>query len=342
MTTMAMDKTVEDILQDPHNLTTFHTFCTLIYSEENVTFMKDWSAIKGKMERRKLEVGGSNSLFLSELFLFLEAYFSPKSAYVLNISEALKYEARELQSQIASDTSAEIPYEEIDSLLEQVYGHILELTSKNCIGPYNKYLQGLREKIEYVASTGKTRVVIVGGGFLGSVAAALIDRLPEQFHVVLIEKKSCFEHTPAMVRTLTNPDNYEELSLPYENIVRNGTLIRAACTKVDENCCWVGDIKIPFEYCIMAMGSSYNSRLKSADATENFRRKNIGVQHKELLKAKNILVIGGGLIGTEVAAQIKGAYPEKEIKLVEANARLIKRSHPKTSEIAKSAMESIG
>eukprot|EP00121_Abeoforma_whisleri_P006660 Awhi_evm1s6064 len=154
-------KTVDDILKSRHELNTFHTFCTLIYSEENVTFMKDWSTIKQKMERKRTQIGSNPSLFVSELNVFLEAYFGKQSAYVLNISQETIMKARELQSKVVRGNEIDIPYEEITILLEEVNTHILALTAKTCIEPYNKYLNNMQDKINHVANTERTRVVII-------------------------------------------------------------------------------------------------------------------------------------------------------------------------------------
>eukprot|EP00122_Pirum_gemmata_P017127 Pgem_evm1s16028 len=78
---------------------------------------------------------------------------------------------------------------------------------------------------------GKSRVVVVGGGFLGATVASFLDKLNVAFHVTLIEPKNAFEHTPAMVQAVVDPNEYPSLKVNYEDIIKNGTLITGCVTK---------------------------------------------------------------------------------------------------------------
>lgn len=59
----------------------------------------------------------------------------------------------------------------------------------------------------------------------------------------------------------------------------------------------------------------------------------------ELLKAKKVLIIGGGLVGCELASEISqhrfpGAYPKKKVTLVDSHSNVVHRSDPRQQNVA--------
>jgi hypothetical protein len=50
--------------------------------------------------------------------------------------------------------------------------------------------------------------------------------------------------------------------------------------------------KIPFDYLVIATGSSYHSKLKSFDTSSLYRLSELSTEHNELKKAKSVLIIG--------------------------------------------------
>ena len=52
--------------------------------------------------------------------------------------------------------------------------------------------------------------------------------------------------------------------------------------------------------------------------------------HNKLEKARNVIIVGGGLVGVELAGEICTHYKDKIVFLVEGNKHLISRQNPKT------------
>lgn len=54
------------------------------------------------------------------------------------------------------------------------------------------------------------------------------------------------------------------------------------------------------------------------------RRRNIATAHEELKRAKRIVIVGGGTVGVELAAEIVGKWGEgKQVKLITSHERCV-------------------
>lgn len=67
----------------------------------------------------------------------------------------------------------------------------------------------------------------------------------------------------------------------------------------------------------------------------------------ELLKARRVLIIGGGLVGCELASEISqhqfpGAYPKKQVTLVNAQPSIVVRSDARQQNMARKYLEDLG
>lgn len=67
----------------------------------------------------------------------------------------------------------------------------------------------------------------------------------------------------------------------------------------------------------------------------------------ELLKARRVLIIGGGLVGCELASEISqhefpGAHPKKQVTLVNAQPNIVVRSDTRQQNMARKYLEDLG
>ena len=85
--------------------------------------------------------------------------------------------------------------------------------------------------------------------------------------------------------------------------------------------------KLPANYVVLATGSSYASPIKAIHdrvSSVEGRRNDISAAHKVLEAAPTILVIGGGTVGVELAAEIVGDWGRtKAITLITPNSQLL-------------------
>jgi NADH dehydrogenase FAD-containing subunit len=100
--------------------------------------------------------------------------------------------------------------------------------------------------------------------------------------------------------------------------------------------------KLPFDYLIVATGSSYPSPMKVDEAafSRNAIEDAIRNTYEKIKSATRVLVVGGGPVGCEVAAEIAVAYPEKKVTLLEGSDKLV--AHAKmTDKFRRKLMEGL-
>lgn len=172
------------------------------------------------------------------------------------------------------------------------------------------------------------KIVIIGGGFAGSYCAK---NLEKDFDVTLIDTKNFFEFTPSVLRVLVEPEHLKEIQILHKDYLRNTKFVHGNVDKISNESVFVANKKYDYNYLIITSGSSYTSPFKK----ENVIHPNRGIElknyAKELEKSKKILIVGGGLVGVELAGEIVDKYPEKRIELIQKNERLIPRNNCKSS-----------
>ncbi|KAG1218554.1 hypothetical protein G6F35_008222 [Rhizopus arrhizus] len=171
-----------------------------------------------------------------------------------------------------------------------------------------------------------------------------------RFHVTLIDVKDSFEYTPGMIKLLVRPEETSSLRVRHDAYVKNGRVVIGYAKKIVGNGKFVvvNNETIPFDYLVICTGSRYKSKLKSFDTSSLYRLSEIATEHKDLKKAKSVLIVGGGLVGCELASEIathKFPAPynfKKKITIVEANSTLVKRSSSRRQKNALKYFNSLG
>lgn len=175
------------------------------------------------------------------------------------------------------------------------------------------------------------KIVIIGGGFTGAYSAK---RLQDDFDVTLIDKKEYFEFTPSILKVIVNPKFFKNIQICHRQYLDKGKFICGEVSEVGKDYVIVDKEKIKFDYLIIASGSRYNTPIKDPLVLVPQRGKEIQEYHDKLEKAKSIAIVGGGLVGVELAAEICCVYKDKEITLIQSEKSLIPRNSRKSSEYA--------
>lgn len=182
------------------------------------------------------------------------------------------------------------------------------------------------------------KTVIVGGGFCGATIAKKLD-CPE---LTLIDKKSFFEYTPSITKTSLDGEYKENIIIPYREFLRESRILEEEVTEITPEKVITNHEKIPYDRLIISTGSTYPIMLDdkenvfTLDNLENSLRIN-----KKIQKAKKILVVGGGFIGTELAGEL-ATKTDKKITLVHSKKTLLERNPRKAGEYAKKFLEGKG
>lgn len=186
------------------------------------------------------------------------------------------------------------------------------------------------------------RVVVIGGGFSGAIVAK---KLENSFNVTLIDTKNYFEFTPSVLKTIIEPKHSKAIEVVHKDYLKKATIIKGEVKTVSDNEIIVSNNKkkkIKFDYLVIASGSKYNSPIKENNLFVSSRTGTFKKAHNEIDKAKNILIIGGGLVGTELAAEICTNYDCKNITIVHSKEYLMERQPKKARGYAESFLRDRG
>ncbi len=175
------------------------------------------------------------------------------------------------------------------------------------------------------------KVVIIGGGFCGAYCA---QQLENDFEVTLIDNKDYFEFTPGILRTLVHPEHACKIQATHDNYLKKTKIVLGNTTKITRQTVFIGKKKILFDYLIIASGSTYNLPIKAKNIILSTRAKILQNYHEKLDTSKEILIIGGGVVGVELAAEIAVHYGNKNIIIVHAQEQLIERQPEKARKYA--------
>jgi NADH dehydrogenase FAD-containing subunit len=192
----------------------------------------------------------------------------------------------------------------------------------------------------------KKRLVIVGGGYAGTYAAT---HLEHKFFTTLVDTKHYFEFTPSKLRSLVEPEKCQQVQMNFYTILQQTKLV---CSKVQEvstdNVTTEDGEVLPYDYLLICTGSRYHeadfppfrhNRIPRGNPRTVFasvRSNSFAQYHDLLMQSQRIVVIGGGTVGVELAAEIIEHCPNKEVTLVHSKEHLMQRSTGRAIRYAES------
>ena len=186
----------------------------------------------------------------------------------------------------------------------------------------------------------KPRLVIVGGGYLGSDLAKSLDAVMD---VTLIERATHFTHAPAMIRAMVDPSLLDQALIPYDRLLGRGRVVRGEAVSVDGAGVEMADgSRIEGDYVVLATGSSNVAPFKSAAGDIAGLREDNARWNSALGDARQVLIIGAGAVGTELAGEIAHAHPEKAVTLVASDPALFPGLPAKLGTSLRTKLEAMG
>lgn len=183
------------------------------------------------------------------------------------------------------------------------------------------------------------KVIVIGGGFAGSLIAR---KLEKYFNLNLIDSKDYFEFTPGILRTIVEPQHINRIQILHKDYLKKANVILGSVDEIGKDYLKVNNKKIKFDYLCICSGSRYKTPIKEQNLIITARATNLKKNYEKLCKANKILIIGGGLVGVELAAEISTHYKEKEITIVHSGDKLIGRNKGKTIRHAEEFLKKRG
>ncbi|KAI8145135.1 hypothetical protein BJV82DRAFT_511832 [Fennellomyces sp. T-0311] len=202
------------------------------------------------------------------------------------------------------------------------------------------------------------KFVILGGGAAGILLAMKLasDRQRLGINITLIDCKSFFEYTPSLISVLyeATDDQFEKhfcnVTADYQELlVRIGVkFVLGIVRDMDhENVILGNDQKVAYDLAVICTGSFYNDPWKvpcQQDQTTmqwHERLEFLRTQRDKYKSSENILCIGGGPVGVEVATEIAYRSPLKHVALVNASDTVLSGTPPPLSDGAERVLHNL-
>ncbi|KAJ3841345.1 hypothetical protein EV361DRAFT_629736 [Lentinula raphanica] len=184
-------------------------------------------------------------------------------------------------------------------------------------------------------SSKKTTVVVVGGGTGGVVVARSLSKSldPQKHELILINKLPYRIILPASLRMLVSDKGKleERILVPYDKLFinGNGTFIEGLVTQVNpkdnsnSGSLTLSDGKVvEYDVLVLASGSKWDGPTAFPDDAKSVDA-HIAARREEIAKADDILLVGGGAVGIELAGEIKDIWPDKKVTVLNRGAQLL-------------------
>ena len=172
------------------------------------------------------------------------------------------------------------------------------------------------------------RLVIIGGGFAGTHIAK---ELEKKFETTLIDTKDYFEFTPGILRALVKPGFERKLQAKHKDYLKRTQIVIGHADIVSNKYVKVGSKKIKYDYLAVCAGSGYETPFKQDNVLIASHTKDLERYHKTIDQSKSIVIVGGGLVGVELAAEIAYFYPNKKVTIIHSKKALVERN-PKAAQ----------
>ena len=183
-------------------------------------------------------------------------------------------------------------------------------------------------------------VVIVGGSFGGITALRHLYGQPN-IRVILIDQRKYYEYIPSVLRLFCEPSLHQTISRPMPTLIEPNQFVHGKATEINSNNVVVTlnngnntTVTIAFDHLIIATGADYRSPITPTDNEADYNSRNLTWQDqaKRLKQSQSVLILGGGAVGTELAAEIVDYFPNKQVTIVDAQQNLVPL-FPKSTQI---------
>ena len=159
------------------------------------------------------------------------------------------------------------------------------------------------------------KVIVIGGGYGGITVAKGLDPVAD---VVLIESKDQFVHHAAALRATVDDVWQQSMFMPYSYLLQRGSIVQGTVARVEGNTVHLyGREPIEGDYVVFATGATYPFPAKQITNQARIAQRRLEDLRQNLGQANRALLIGGGTVGLEMAGELKAAFPDLKVVVVE-------------------------
>lgn len=329
--------------------------------EESVSFLVEIDQLRQAAEAIAPTSAGAVSmprlrLVKASATNIAERFLSEETQYKLPVSKESAAAAYKTIQRTATLVDDPDPLPGLDhGMLEALRGPFDEVEA--ALAPALAVLKEKNSSVNHVmrskpsSDAPKHRVVILGGGFAGAMTVFNLCNDPEErFHVTLIDPKNYWEDPTQQPMALPDPGEsvtqgrLANATVPFSKIInKNGKHIAGLAMSISKTHVEVGSERtvVPFDTLVVNTGSAYNSCIKVVNPTLDYRFRQMKAEANVIKNSETILVIGGGLVGTEIVSNVATKYPEKKVLICQAGPYILPRV-PEAHDKVTAFWESLG
>ncbi|KYK20013.1 hypothetical protein AYK24_04365 [Thermoplasmatales archaeon SG8-52-4] len=169
------------------------------------------------------------------------------------------------------------------------------------------------------------KVIILGGGFCGALIAKKLERI-NNISATLIDKKSYFEYQPSLHKAIFKPSYITKIRKEYSSFLKSTNIIVEKIKTVTKKYIETTNRKISFDLLVISTGIDYPIFLKNKKNVHILKNGYEAFEiSKKIKKSSSILIVGGGVIGTEVAGEIVEKFPNKNLTIIHSQNKFLNR-----------------
>jgi len=186
------------------------------------------------------------------------------------------------------------------------------------------------------------RLLIIGGGFCGALVAKLLDSNPD-FEITLFDKKDYFEYTPSIHKVIFNAGFHHKITVPFKKFLKRTQIVTEPVISITPGFVETASERYSYDCLVVSIGIDYPIFLENKENVCTLKN-GLEAAHMgaKILSNSSICIIGGGLIGTEIAGELVTKTKGKKITIVHPHDRLLERNPIKASNYAKKFLEKHG
>lgn len=157
-------------------------------------------------------------------------------------------------------------------------------------------------------------VLVVGAGYAGRAVAEL---LGAHVDVTVITERDAFLHNVAALRAVAVEGWAEKVMIPYTNAFDHATVRQATVVGVGDGSVTLADATVLLaDYVVIATGSSYPFPGKPTETATGAVFARYARARESIAAARNVVVVGAGPVGIELAGEIATAHPSAAVTLI--------------------------
>lgn len=175
---------------------------------------------------------------------------------------------------------------------------------------------------EYEENKSKAHVLVIGGGWGGAHCCQQLRKHGIKF--TLVDPRSFLYHNFASVRAVVQPDLTKKLTFEYKTTFGD-SFVQGKVLQVDleaktatlDSGRTINFTKVVFATGAMGPFPGNTEQTEVAGLVEE-----MSGAARELEKADTVVIIGGGAVGTELAAEVREVYKDKKIVIIHSRKGL--------------------